>query len=71
MEYRRRKRRLPDPVIPSRPLGAPGLGPLIYLLFGMLVLIAGYLALARFYDEQAGDYRKPAPPKTATPQSGP
>jgi hypothetical protein len=37
----------------------------------MLVLIAGFLALGRFYEEQAGDYKKPIPPKTATPQSGP
>ena len=71
MEYRRRKRRLPEPVFPSHAPGARGIGPIIGLLFGMMVLIAGYPALARSCEEQAGDYKKLTPPETATPQSGP
>jgi hypothetical protein len=71
MEHGRRKRRLPDPPFPAHNQGAGGLGPIIGLLFLMLVIVAGYLALIRAYEEQAGDYNRPTPPKTATPQSSP
>jgi hypothetical protein len=69
MEHRRRKRRLPNPPIRLQLPRLDGLWPLIGLLFSLLALLAGYLAVSRSYEEQAGENKKSLPPKTAADSS--